>query len=293
MPPRDIGTYYNGRTIKLGTMDHEKIINAILHPQSISSGTHAWTIVHSYTGQSSDGRSYYFGKLCKYEPEGEVARLNSSNNSPETVAEPNLIEALSPFVYIPWHSGISFLRIPGQIEVDMFRNRFRGIVLRDPFFEDLQIEMITDLRPFVEKIRELDYIDHLTVKVHPPNPLFGDAWGDLKDYLQGRSLSELKLDEQSKDSTGIRTRIVTYIDRILGGERVNETIPYSDAAILMAADGYGDGMIHGKKADLFVSIKTSTTIRNFDLAKDPTPEQLFTRSLELFDEIADERYMEH
>jgi hypothetical protein len=46
---------------------------------------------------------------------------------------------------------------------------------------------------------------------------------------------------------------------------LSKTIPIGDAAILMAADGYGSGYVKGKQDDVMVVIKTSETLRNYSI----------------------------
>jgi len=72
-----------------------------------------------------------------------------------------------------------------------------------------------------------------------------------------------------------------------------EPLPIGDAAILMAADGYGSGRIEGKQGDKFIAISTSETVRNFSFDRDPDPVQLYEIAARVFEEIERQRHLEH
>lgn len=55
------------------------------------------------------------------------------------------------------------------------------------FFVDCSVEPVADYRAFVEKSDQLERITEMGAKVHPPNPLFGHLWGDLKNYIAHRN----------------------------------------------------------------------------------------------------------
>jgi hypothetical protein len=85
---------------------------------------------------------------------------------------------------------------------------------------------------------------------------------------------------------------VTYDQKNLTAP-ASKPLPIGDAAILMAADGYGSGLVKGRVGSNFVVIRTSETIRNFSFDKDPTPDDLYEAALNIFETIKRERHMEH
>ena len=137
---------------------------------------------------------YVFGKLSKYSPQGSVKVLDEKEKAETRVIEPNLIEASSPFLYIPQFSGLAYLHVWNQIEREIFAKRFSRIIEEsfDNFFVDCKIEPITDLRKFIEKLTSIETFTEISAKIHPPNPLFGRAWKDLREYLEKRQASEFK-----------------------------------------------------------------------------------------------------
>jgi hypothetical protein len=66
-----------------------------------------------------------------------------------------------------------------------------------------------------------------------------------------------------------------------------------DAALLMAADGYGRGKVVGLEQGRTVTIRTSENQKSFLHAKDPTPEELFNAAHEEFSKINDTRQLDH
>ena len=81
------------------------------------------------------------------------------------------------------------------------------------------------------------------------------------------------------------------------GERDSpiEQIDITDAAILMAADGYGDGKIIGREKETgsITVLKTSERHVSFLFNTDPAPDQLFEEAYKHFRKISNERNMDH
>lgn len=165
------------------------------------------------------------------------------------------------------------------------------------FFVQCQIDPIADIRDFAIKLAKLDGIYRISATVHPPNPLFGPLWRPLKDYLAERRAETLKLQEESGRDEPLKTRLPERVQSIADGHtdatNATEALPIADAAILMAADGYGAGFVKGRVGSEFIVIRTSETIRNFSFDKDPVPEKLYEAALKILERIKKERHMEH
>jgi hypothetical protein len=293
------GTYYLGRVLKLGTLDQRKLIAALKEPVSIEYRESSWTFI-DVIERDYGGVKYVFGRLSKYKPKGEVIIVDTQKRTEETQLEPNLRMASSPFLYIPEHSGIAFLNVYNHIEQKVFINRFCSIVeeTHGRFFVDCDIEMVTDLRTFAAKLSSLDGIYQVKAKVSPPNPLFGPLWEDLKDYLIDRNTDRLHINEESPASQPLNTDLPRHVERASMQTEdepyvTKSSLPIGDAAILMAADGYGHGLVRGKCGDEVIIIKTAETVKNFSYDKDPEPVELFEKVKSLFDEIKNKRHLEH
>lgn len=179
----------------------------------------------------------------------------------------------------------------------VFPRRFKSIIeaAYDNFFVDCTIEPITDYRAFLEKLSSLDKITELSAKVHPPNPLFGRLWGSLDKYVKRRQASEVAVRETAANSKGLSTELVKLIERILENPSYQpKTEPdITDAAMLMAADGYGSGRAVGMDGDTEVVVRTNESQKSFLFDKEPAPEMLATAARVQFERVSEERDMGH
>jgi hypothetical protein len=279
-------------------LDSNDIKAAIRHPENVIKYGAAWTFLD--ISELTDGKtSYFFGRLVKYDPEAEVSVVDTEEKIEVRHEEPNMTRASSPFVYIPDLSGISFLHVSNQIEYKTFMARWAEVVnaSHHQVLAQCDVDPITDLRTFAKKLRSLDGIYRISASVSPPNPLFGPLWKELKDYLKNRNTDRMKLDEDSNQNKPLNTDLAAHVEGILN--QTSETpynpkpLPLGDAAILMAADGYGKGSVRGRQGREVVIVRTSETVRNFTFYRDPAPEELYRKTVEILERIKEERHMEH
>ncbi len=294
------GSYYLSRVIKAGQLTQETLIKAMGRPATISVGKYAWTITDAKKFEVDDRTIFVYGKLSKYSPQGTVKIVQENSELP--IIEPNLIEASSPFVYIPEFSGIAYLHVWNQIERDVFASRFSQIIEASfgNFFIECKIEPITNLEKFLEKLRTLENFAEISAKVNPPNPLFGEAWRSLREYLSKRDLGELRIKERASESKSINSELPKHINGILSQTdntpyKPDKPIDITDAGILMAADGYGDGKIVGrdKGSGRIVILRVSEKHTNFLFEIEPEAEALFQEAYKQFQNISNERNMDH
>lgn len=292
------GRYYFGRVIKAGILNHEKLIDALREPVAITKQTYSWTITDfkEYALKSKND-TFYFGFLTKFVPDGSVTRLDRENFTQIDQFEPDMIIARSPFIYFPQYSGLVYLHVWNYIQQEVFVNRFSEIVKAkyDDFFVDCIIEPITDLRTFFTKISSLQSIERIKATVHPPNPLFGHFWRKLKDYLLERNVSEMKIDEKSDPGKSIDNDLKKIINVIISEEKIEsiKQVDIGDAAILMAADGYGHGHIEGTEGNKMVIVSTRETKLSILFDKEPDPIELKNQVIEIFEDINKKRHMDH
>lgn len=293
-------TYYMGRVAKGGQLDSEKIIEAVLNPTPISWWGKGWSFFDAqrYTIREID---FIFAKLSKYHPDGEVVISNPDSKKESIQGEPNLRIASSTFIYIPKYAGIVFNTYPNHINEHQFGEHFAHIVAStyDNFFVDCTVNLIADLRSFAEKLSKLEGIYKISAKVNPPNPLFGPLWKSLKEYLDSRNAETMLVRESAGDDEPINTQLPFHVQQVVEQTQEepynpSEKLPIGDAAILMAADGYGKGLVQGHQhGQEMVTIKTSETNRNFAFDRDPDPVALFEEASLIFDRIEKDRHMEH
>lgn len=160
------------------------------------------------------------------------------------------------------------------------------------------------LEPFARvKRHEANFVGTSTViqaTIKPPNPLFGPCWKSLNDYLKKRRLTEAQITEESEE--GIPTNVPQIASAMSSGSKLPEELEammepllagVGDAALLMAADGYGHAKVVGTEQEKIVTIRTRDNQKSFSLAHDPDPEELFRIALEQFEAISKERYLDH
>lgn len=297
---KDTTTYYMGRVAKGGVLDSEKIINAILNPKSIVWRARGWSFFDAkrFTIQDVD---FVCAKLSKYHPDGEVVISDPDSKMELVQGEPNLRIASSTFIYIPKYSGVVFTKYPNHINEFQFGYRFAHLMQNtyDNFFVDCTVNLITDLRTFSEKLSHLEGIYKISAKVNPPNPLFGPLWESLKNYVLDRKMESMLIREASGEDEPLNTNLPLHVKNVLEQTLENpyqptQKLPIGDAAILMAADGYGNGLVQGYQKDQErVTIRTSETNRNFTFDRDPDPYALFEEASSIFERIEKERHMEH
>lgn len=291
------GRYYLGRVIKLGQLRDQKLLmDAIADATTITIGRFAWTITDVVDKRDSK-LPYVFGLLSKFSKEGHVTIVDTDSKSQVDAVAKNLVIASAPFVYLPNYSGIAYLHVWNGIQEETFPRRFKTIIeaTYKNFFVDCTVEPVADYRAFTSKLSEIDVFTEISAKVYPPNPLFGRLWGSLKDYVNKRNASELSMRESSEGAEGIKTDLNSLMKGILEDSDFVPLEPpdITDAALLMAADGYGRGQVVGKSKGNEVIIRTAETQKSFLFSKEPQPDALAEESDRHFKKISKERDMGH
>lgn len=290
------GRYYLSRVIKLGELNQSRLLDAIAKAPVVPIGEFVWTIT-DVTDRRSATSPYVFGNLAKFSRQGTVKLVDEPTKQQVEAVAPNLLEASAPFVYLPEFSGIAFLHVWNGIQEDVFPRRFKAIIeaAYDNFFVDCTIEPVADYRAFLEKLSSLNKITELSARVHPPNPLFGRLWGSLDKYVKRRQATEVAIRETTDSSKGLSTELVKLIERILENPKYQpKSEPdITDAAMLMAADGYGHGKAVGIEGDTEVVVRTAESQKSFLFEKEPEPEMLATAARMHFERVSEERDMGH
>lgn len=290
------GRYYLSRVVKLGQLNQERLMDAMLNSPIVELGRFDWMITDVIDGRSEQ-QPFIFGKLSKYAKNGSVKLVDESSKLQVNAEAPNLLEASSPFFYIPEYSGLVFLHVWNGIQEDVFPRRFKAIIERayDNFFVGCEIEAVSDYQEFVSKIKAIDTFTELSARVHPPNPLFGRLWENLHEYVKKRKASDVFVREISLNQNGLDTNLVKLITNIVKNKNYEpQSAPdIMDAAILMAADGYGSGKIIGIENGTEVLIRTSDTQKSFLFSPEPHPNDLARLAHNNFEAVAKDRNMRH
>lgn len=290
------GRYYMARVIKLGELNQKKLIDAIVKAPVVPVGQFEWTITDVIDMRNA-AMPFIFGNLAKFSKDGRVTIVDEPAKQQFQAHAPNRLEASAPFVYLPEFSGLAFLHVWNGIQEDVFPRRFKAIIeaAHDNFFVNCSVEPVTDYRAFLEKLRSLDKITELSAKVHPPNPLFGRLWGSLDQYIKKRQAEEVSVRETTEKPNGLSTQLVELMQKILDNPKFEpKTEPdITDAAMLMAADGYGSGKAIGTENGHYIVIRTSESQKSFLFYKSPAAEMLADTARIQFERVTNERNMQH
>lgn len=296
-------TYFLGRVIKLGSLTNAGLVEALKDPVLVRRGDFVFTFTDIVASDDEQVPRYIFARLTKFTPEGAIAVVEPDRHVATQADVTNLLVASSPFIYLPAYSGIAYPNVWNKLEKTQFERAFVMLVEEkfSRLFVQAAIEPVADLVTFVQRVASLDAVEEIDATVHPPNPLFGRAWASLRDYIQGRELGQLRVSERASGRTSIRTRLLALASSVimaqggpeLRGPEVSLAQDFGDAAVLMAADGYGKARVIGMRGSRRISVRTSESQVSFGFDRDPNPAALYEAAERVFSRISAERYMEH
>ena len=293
--------FYLGRVLKRGEMKAERIAEAVAEPVTIEYRGTRYSFI-DFEPMSAAGASHgFYAKIVKYKQQGAVTVVHEELHASRSAEVQNLIDVVSPFVYVPQFSGIAYRHIWNAMPSDQFERVFKELVegRYGKFFVGCDIEPISDFRTFVRRLSRLDLITEIRAKVVPPNPLFGPCWKSLSEYLRKRRLQEAQIVEVG--TQGIQSKLSQIAEAVQ-----QESEPTSwpqlmeplldgvgDAAVLMSADGYGRGAVKGTEEGRSVVVKTSDNQKSFLFDADPNPARLFEMAFDQLERVNKEQGLQH
>lgn len=293
--------FYLGRVLKRGEMTAERIAEAVAEPVTIEYRGTRYSFI-DFEPMSAAGASHgFYAKIVKYKQQGAVTVVHEELHASRSAEVQNLIDVVSPFVYVPQFSGIAYRHIWNAMPSDQFERVFKELIegRYEKFFVGCDIEPISDFRTFVRRLSRLDLITEIRAKVVPPNPLFGPCWKSLSEYLRKRRLQEAQIVEVG--TQGIQSKLSQIAEAVQ-----QESEPTSwpelmeplldgvgDAAVLMSADGYGRGTVKGTEEGRSVVVKTSDNQKSFLFDADPNPARLFEMAFDQLERVNKEQGLQH
>jgi hypothetical protein len=278
--------FYLARVIKLGSrLDQDALIVALRDPVSVHHGDFYYTFT-DIDQLIIDTRVCVVGRLAKFLPEGEAGVVDTERHAATSTPVTNFLRAAARFVYLPDIAVVAYEQVWNEIETSRFEKVFPLLVrekYRD-FFVQCALEPIVDVRTFIVRIARLDRIVKINAVVNPPNPLFGVLWASLRDYIRRRRAGEVAVREQALPGESIKSDLpaiaqVTPEDLPISEEIIEKAIgkkelDITDAATLMAADGYGKAQVHGREKGKNVVIRTRENQITFDSSGESSNEKL-------------------
>ena len=241
--------YFFGRVHKLGILNDEQLVHAIRQPSVIKVGNYNWSFIDAHVEYAGEEVKYVFAKMCKYLPQGEVPVVDDIGMTQSSLESENLIQAVSPFIYLPEHSCVVYQLVWNQIPRDVFLRRFSSLVmdaLKDQVMIACEVEPISSLQKFTTSLMEFDNLCEIRVRVSPPNPFYGRLWKRLEQFLIDRKASEFAITEKAHPGQYLNSALQDTLHAMSEtGEFPRHDLGVTDAAIFMALDGYGKGKILG------------------------------------------------
>jgi hypothetical protein len=293
--------YYLGRVLKRGEMTSERVVEAMRDPVAIEYRGTKYSFIDFEAFDGPGDQIGYVAKIAKYRMQGAVEVVHEAKHASGEAPVLNLIDAASAFVYLPGYSGLVYRHIWNSFSSDQFERVFKELVEMkyQKFFVGCDVEPVTDLRTFVTRLAKLDEITELNATVVPPNPLFGPCWKSLFEYMKKRKLVEASIKEQSEN--GINTRLKEIAHAIIQEQDPQQMVKLmepllngvGDAALLMAADGYGRARVVGRENNHNVIIRTSDNQKSFMFESSQSSRILYERAIDEFQKNTSERGLEH
>lgn len=293
--------YYLARVIKRANLTSEGIASAMQDSVTVEYRGTKYGFIDFRSFNTSRGAPAYYAKLAKYKQQGSVGVVREEHHTSEEAEVRNMIDAASPFVYLPEFSGLAYRNIWNKLTGDQFLKMFKELVesKHEKFFVGCDVEVVADLRTFVFRLAKIDKIMQIRAKVSPPNPLFGPCWKSLGDYMRKRNVAEVEIVEQSDN--GIDTKLKEIATAVLNEEQPDQLVErmepllegIGDAAILMATDGYGHGQVKGLEEGKEIVVRTAESQKSFVFDADPDPKLLCEHAAGAFFKINSERGLKH
>ena len=284
--------FYIYRLNKIGRFHEEPdlLFQAFRESPGLTEDRFGWTIIEQITQPG-----YIYGKLCKYALIGSTQTLDLNGKSIRTTPTQNQIKAVSEYLYIPTYSGIAFHPIYPDIPQSVFVKKFPQVLMSLPnlLMARLEIEAISDIRIFSARIRGLTDISKIHALVRPPNPSFSPLWEEIKEYLKKRRVSQLEITEETSGQS-INSKIPELVTQIFDeNQRDIPPAELADAALLMAADGYGEGYVDGRKGSKKERVWTSHAQINFKIRSQAEHGEIFEAAESILQKASNERRMMH
>ena len=275
------------------------VIQALKKAPSVESREYAWTVLDVMEAELKYKRReyrYIAGSLVKYNPSAAVEVVDEAARKTRLQEEPNLQLGASTFVYFPDEAIFGHKRIWNIVSPKDFRSQIAAIVeaYYDNFFVECELEPVVDLKRFLDKLAQFETVNEIRAKISPPNPLFGPFWKKLKEYLEERRAQSLSLSEKASKGESLKTMVLQAVQSVDENEVAKtEPAPLADAAILMAADGYGHATVTGRQGKNLVVVRTSEKALHLKLPADLHSDELAKAVISEIVKLNHERRLQH
>jgi hypothetical protein len=233
----------------------------------------------------------YAGRLVRYRDLGNAEQVDEDTRSVDPHEVPNLLDSSSRFIYAPDFSVIAAQHVWNKIQLAVFCERFAQIVHKSHpalVLGNVELHPIAELRTFAWRVGQMQCVHEIRAEVLPSNPYFGHLWKSLDEYTKRRGRVRVKHEEKADEkSSGIATRLPHVLAKFATQDSAppvgdGHDLDIGDAAVLMAADGYGTATVAGidKVSGRRVIVRTSASVLSFQAEADDSPQDLADQTVE-------------
>lgn len=215
---------------------------------------------------------FVYGRLVKYKRllEGEV--VDEERHLTAVGGLPYGMVGKSDF-FLHYKSGVLAYRpLVSKISAKQFRFVFARLIEagHDNFFVSAQVETIDEGLRIEEAIRKFEVIRKVVFDIHPTNPSNRDVYKRVDERLKQLRVEKLKqVVEASEGGLNKNTLLDDDIYR----------------SLIMAADGYGSGSIHGVAEGRTMVITTEDSPVRKEIVESPSPIEMLESLLSTFRQI--------
>jgi len=210
---------------------------------------------------------FLYGFLVKYKSEKEEEIILPESHLLSEERAKNRVEAKARFILHVKSGLITYHPVGGQIEKDIFCDRFVDIfqAAYENMFVNVEIQTIEEQYKIFEAIKNFKYISKVDIYLHPSNPSNAERWKRIDERLKKLEVTGYRENYENKQK-----------------EKSLKIIEDDDitSKITMADDGYGEAAITGLYGD---DVKTISTKDNPVNDQAPGDEATAEEVLEILD----------
>jgi hypothetical protein len=215
---------------------------------------------------------FVYGRLVKYKRllEGEI--VDEESHRTAVGGLPYGMVGKSDF-FLHYKSGVLAYRpLASRISAKQFRLVFARLIEagHDNFFVSAQVETIDEGLRIDEAIRKFETIRKVVFDIHPTNPSNRDVYKRIDERLKMLKAEKLKQTIEASDG-GLNKKALLDDDIY--------------RSLIMAADGYGNGSIHGVAEGRTMVITTEDSPVRKEIVESLSPLEMLESLLPTFKRI--------
>lgn len=271
--PRGVQIYQFARLNLLGQWDdkHVFVSDALASGATESKGKFKYGFF-DLEEVELESEMFAFGRLVKYKPLLEGETVDERLHQVVEGGLPQGVVAKSEFLLHYDSDVIAYRPVASRLSPAQFREMAAKLIelAHDRFFVSAEVQSIDEGFEIEEAIREFEEITKVSLDLHPSNPSNREVWERID-----RRLTEL----------GAIRMWQTLIARQGGFDRTTFFDDDVYRGLMMAADGYGSGLIQGTVDGSQVTISTEDSPVKQEVRPSEHPDDLLGQLMRTFRRI--------